>query len=83
MASIPTEYDAQLKGGQEDGMGEKETGQAMAAGRTRTGNTVSLDDDRGVVRESAETPDEESDDAASAALKTRHDTVKNSIGNIR
>ena len=63
-------------------MGEKETAEAMAAGRTRTGNTVSLDDKQGTV--SAAERDEETDtDAGDASLKTRHDTVKNSIGNIR
>lgn len=64
-------------------MGEKETGEAMTTGRTRTGHTVSLDDDRGVSREAGDAPDEQLDDAATAAQKTRHDTVKNSIGNIR
>jgi len=89
-------------------MGEKETADtAGATGRTRTGNTVALDDrgaaERGwdpkkkeeIVGEAGaeksvqwephkapglDTPD---DDAGDAALKTRHDTVKNSIGNIR
>ena len=37
--------------GMEDGMGEKETAEPMSAGRTRHGNSVALDDDRGSVRE--------------------------------
>ena len=72
--------------GMKDGMGEKETGEPMSAGRTRHGNSVALDDDRGSVRE-AMGPTEPTDDAATdsgaAAQKTRHDTEKNSIGNIR
>lgn len=67
-------------------MGEKERGAAAAEARTRAGNTVALDDDRGAVREGApgaETAVEEDEGAGAAALKTRHDTVKNSIGNIR
>lgn len=67
-------------------MGEKETGEQTAASTTRSGNTVTLDDDQGTVTE-ATTPTEDTGDAATgsgaAAEKTRHDTVKNSIGNIR
>jgi hypothetical protein len=67
-------------------MGEKETGDP-AVERSRSGNTVALDDDKGTVRKAAEKKDEEEriDEAGESggALKTRHDTVKNSIGNIR
>ncbi|MEP7214835.1 MAG: hypothetical protein ABI782_01210 [Anaerolineaceae bacterium] len=67
-------------------MGEKETGDPMSAGRSRAGNTISLDDDRGTVGEAAaltETADDTAAGAGATAQKTRHDTVKNSIGNIR
>lgn len=96
-------------------MGEKETADAMTAGRTRAGNTVTLDDKEGTVRAAEAGPEAAGDgeksvqwephkapgldvpeqeraagaaesatsDAGDAALKTRHDTVKNSIGNIR
>ena len=67
-------------------MGEKETGEPTAAGTTGSGNAVTLDDDQGTVTE-APTPTEDTADAATdsgaTAEKTRHDTVKNSIGNIR
>ena len=71
--------------GMEDGMGEKETGEPMSAGRTRHGNSVALED-RGSVREAmgpTEPTDDGATDSGAAAQKTRHDTVKNSIGNIR
>jgi len=67
-------------------MGEKETGDP-AVERSRSGNTVALDDDRGTVRKAAEKKDREErvDEAGDAGvgLKTRHDTVKNSIQNLR
>ena len=92
-------------------MGEKETMDSGALGRTRTGNLVSLDDKEGTVRREAgeragdpgaksvqwephKAPGLDAPEAERAAgdtgasppqdeLKTRHDTVKNSIGNIR
>ena len=67
-------------------MGEKETAGATPTGRTRAGNTVTLDDEQGSVRAAEaglEAADDDATDAGDAALKTRHDTVKNSIGNIR
>ena len=67
-------------------MGEKETAEATPTGRTRHGISVTLDDKErtaGATEASAETAGDAATDAGDAALKTRHDTVKNSIGNIR
>ena len=75
-------------------MGEKETMGAMPEGRTRHGISVTMDDDKGIVREMAPGGGVEKSvqwephkapgvDVPDQELKTRHDTVKNSIGNIR
>jgi hypothetical protein len=73
-------------GSLEDDMGEKETGEATPTGRTRHGISVTLDDKEGARRATEASPATAGDaatDAGDATLKTRHDTVKNSIGNIR
>ena len=75
-------------------MGEKETMTTMPEGRTRHGITVTMDDDKGVAREMAGSGDVEKSvqwephkapglDLPEQELTTRHETVKNSIGNIR
>lgn len=67
-------------------MGEKETAEGTPTGRTRHGISVALDDKDGTARATEaglEAADDDATNTDDAALKTRHDTAKNSIGNIR